>query len=111
MNTGNEEKNGANAPLYALILAAYTLEIASHLYTDQDDCYMLLSQGFISKLIGRLALHVLFVYGSVHCFVVSKEHNSPNIIAITRLLTEATVMMQPSRKNPVFNNFNKLRVG
>lgn len=100
-----------NALLYTLILAACTLEIVSRLYTDQDDCYMLFSQGFISKLIGWLALHVLFVYGSVHCFVVSKEHNSPNIIAVTRLLTEATVVMQPSRKNPVFNNFNKLRLG
>lgn len=89
-----------NALLYTLILAACTLEIVSRLYTDQDDCYMLFSQGFISKLIGWLALHVLFVYGSVHCFVhcfvVSKEHNSPNIIAVTRLLTEATVVMQPS---------------
>lgn len=105
-----KKKLEQNAPLYTLILAAYTLEIASCLYTDQDDCYMLFSQGFISNLIGRLALHVLFVYGSVHCFVVSKEHNSLNIIAITRLLTEATVVMQTSRKNPVFNNFNKLRV-
>lgn len=100
-----------NAPLYTLIQAAYTLEIAFCLYTDQDDCCMLFSQGFISKLIGRLALHILFVYGSVHCFVVSQEHNTPNIITVTRLLTEATVLMQLRRKNPVFNNFNKLRLG
>lgn len=111
MNTGNEGKNGPNSPLYTLILAAYTLEIVSCLYTDQDDCYMLFSLGFISKLIGWLALHVLFFCGSVHCFVVSKEYNSLNIIAITRLLTEATVLMQPGQKNPVFNNFNKLRLG
>lgn len=98
-----------NAPLYTLIQAAYTLEIASRLYTDQDDCCMLFSQGFISKLI---ALHILFVYGSVHCFCfVSQEHNTPNIITVTRLITEATVLMQLRRKNPVFNNFNKLRLG